>query len=144
MGDKNMEGIFHGNLGYLYYRMHKNKQAKMKIEHSIKICDEIYPLGSGVFRGTLSLIEMRENNLEAALHALMIGEPLVESCPEEWGKFLCKKAQVFSKIKTENEANAPLQQAVEIAKKLKLNPNSQLSILIQETRSLLNTTFDIR
>jgi len=128
-----------GNLGIVFYKQQRFEDAKESLKNAIPICDQAIPPAAGSFRGTLSLIFAKQNNIEEALDLLTKGEPQVAVYPEEHGKFLCKKAQVQRLANQLQEAQSSLKKAMEIAAKLNAKPDSELGKLVSQSKELLDS-----
>ena len=137
IGDKRYEGVTFGNIGDLYYKLGKPVKAQSNLEKSLQICDESFPSGAGAFRGTLALIIAQNGEPNEALALIEAGEPQVMTFHLEYGKFLCKKAQVLNIAEKQALAFEALHQALEIAEPLSIRPDSELGQLISETQEIL-------
>ena len=81
--------------------------------------------------------------MEEAKSLLTDGEPLVEVYPEEYAKFLCKKAKILQMIDESDEAQKALEQAESIAKKVNQSDDSELIRAIQEAREFISRSVSI-
>ena len=133
-------GVVLGNLGIVLYKLNRYEESKESLKKGITLCETTFSVACGVFRGALALILAKQSKIEEAFSLLQQGEPQVSIYPEEYGRFLCKKSQIYHMSGQPEEAEQTLQHALDIAKKLKSKPNSELSTLITETKEILSTS----
>ena len=112
--------------------------SKKAISESIAICDDIYPTAGGVFRGTLALLYMKENNIPQALKEMENAEPLVKGFAYEYGKLLCKKSQILWKANQKDIALLTLKKAIRIEEELETGTESELSRAIRVSQKMLS------
>ena len=136
--DRISEGINLGNLGRLYHDLGDPEQAQVHFAQAIQRCDSLnYLIGSGVFRGSLALIQAQQGGIDEALLLLNTGEPQVAVYAMEHGKFLCKKAKALHLARRPAAALEALAQAQSIAAELNTTPDSELTKMITETTQFL-------
>ena len=127
LGDKKNTGIFTGNCGEIMLRIQQLNNGKAYLVKAISICDKTFPIGAGVFRGTLGLAIAEQGDWEEALELFSQGERDVVDYPLEHAKFLCKKAQVQLIAGTPEAAQTSLTRAEEIAIEIGVQPKSELA-----------------
>ena len=137
IGETESEGMHLGNMGDLLVKLQRPEEAKDAFQKSIVLCDESFIPAAGASRASLALLLAQEGRLEEALSLLQAAEPQVHSLPTEFGKFLCKKAQVYHLNDDFTGAKAALQQAQVIADELDVQADSELAKLLHETQELL-------
>ncbi|MEC7985580.1 MAG: tetratricopeptide repeat protein, partial [Myxococcota bacterium] len=137
IGDKVHEGIHLGNMGDTLIKLHRKEDAATHFEEAIALCNEVFPIAAGAFRGSLALLILSKERLEESHSLLETGEPQVKVYPEEYGKFLCKKAQIHLFSQQDQTARQSLAKAKEIANDIGIEPDSVFSQLIAETASML-------
>ena len=135
LGDKKNTGIFMGNCGEVLLQMQEDEKGQALLERAIAICDETFPMGSGVFRGTLGLMKAKQGNQEKALELFAYAERDVVDYPLEHAKFLCKKARMQLLIKTTEDAKTSLERAETIAVEIGVQPESDLAHRIISLRT---------
>ena len=142
-GNKVYEGLNLGNLGTVLVEQDRWEEAKDKLLQAIEICEAAVPLASGVFRGVIALSYAKKRNFEKAFEELQKGEPLIVAIPFEYGKFLCKKAKVYSLANKPEQANQALQHAEKIATDISATEDSELRKEITETTNFLSQEIEI-
>ena len=128
--DRKNEGIFHGNIGEVLLSLNRKQEALTYLHKAIDICDEFYPPGAGVFRGSLAIIFAEEGKLIEARELLKKGEPQVSVLRVEYGKFLCRKGQIELNDGHREPALKSIKQAKNIAQEAGVNTNSELGLAI--------------
>jgi tetratricopeptide (TPR) repeat protein len=138
LGDLRNQSIFLGNKGDSLVQIGRASDAIEAFERAIALGDRAYRLSAGVFRGSLALLLARRGEVDEARTLVEIGEPLVESVPEEHAKFLCKKGQIGQLIGDPLRAREALEQAQEIATELDLADDSEVSRAVAGLMTLLS------
>jgi tetratricopeptide (TPR) repeat protein len=133
------EGIVLGNLADVLLKQGLLEEATTHLQRAIVICDELTPAAAGAFRGVLALMRAQQGDVEEALSLLSVGEPLIESYRGEYGKFLCKRAQVCLIAEDREQAARSLEQAQSIAKTLDAAADGELGLAIQELMTLFSS-----
>ena len=139
IGNKRSEGLMYGNLGDIYIRLKRWSDAENLLTQGIEVCMSIIPAAAGAFMGSLAWVYAEQSKIEEAKFLLADGEPLVKVYPEEYAKFLCKKAKIQHLTDESYEAQEALEQAESIAKKVNQSEDSELNKAIQEARKFLST-----
>jgi|GEM_PF-4555595 len=134
LSDKKNTAIFTGNCGEIFLHLKDEEKGVSFLEQAIAICDEIFPIGAGVFRGTLGLFLAEKGAVQRALEVCIKGEKDVLSYPLEHAKFLCKKARILLISDKQDEAQKYRKQAETIAIELGVQKNSGLAVSILALR----------
>ena len=137
IGDRVHEGINLGNMGDALINLNRTEEAQRLFVDAITICDKRFPIAAGAFRGSLALLMMHNLQREQSHALLEKGEPQVKVYPEEYGKFLCKKAQIHRLSQQDSIAQEAFEQAQKIAKNIGIEEDSGFSKLIKETAKVL-------
>ena len=83
-------------------------------------------MAAGVFQGSLALLLAREQKYHEAQTLVEQAEARIQAYPEEYGKFLCKKAELLLLNSQKELAIQTLEQAQSIAQELQLPQHSDL------------------
>ena len=134
------EGINLGNLGIVLYQIDAYKEAKIYLQKAIDICSKHMKVGAGAFQGILALISAKENDFDTAFSLLQQGEFNVSQNPEEYGKFLCAKAEILFLNKQNSASKEALQHALKIQKDLQVHKDSELSKTIESVQRMYLAT----
>lgn len=114
-----------GNLGELFVHTGDWANAEACLRQSIAHCDQVFPVASGAFRGSLAnLFALRGRHAEAA-ELLAVGEPQVRQHHLEWAKFLAYKARCLHRAGDQKAARGCLQAASEICTQQQHTPQSE-------------------
>ena len=132
------EGSNLGNLGTLYLNMEQWDRAEQALISAIEVCRSTYSLAAGSFMGSLAGLYAQQLKFEEAKELLLEGEPLVEVYPEEYGKFLCKKATVLHLTEQSDLAKDAFDKAKGIAKDINSGEQSEFHKLIVQTAEMLD------
>ena len=132
IGEKRSEGINLGNLGDALFKLEQFDEAETAFREAFAVCDEAIPAGAGAFRGSLALLLAQQGKIAEARDLLEVGEPQVESYPEEHAKFLCKKGQVCQLVGDADGARAARKQAQGIVAELKVTEDSEVGQAVAE------------
>jgi tetratricopeptide (TPR) repeat protein len=138
IGSEQSEGIHWGNKGEVFVQLDRLDEAREAFLRAIEACDHTFPSVAGHFRGSLALLLARQGQIEDAKELLEIGEAQVETYPDEYGKFLCKKGQVEKLSGQLEAARKSLEQARGIAARMKLTEHSEVARAIEELAGLLD------
>ena len=126
LGNPRLEAINLGHLGEVYLEKGDLPLAKEYFVKSIAVCDEIKSPVAGAFRDSLALIFAKEGNFEEAYRTLRIGEPIVQTLPSEYAKFLCIKGRIQVLDGCVEEAAETLMAARKMAEKLAVTKESEV------------------
>jgi tetratricopeptide (TPR) repeat protein/serine/threonine protein kinase/predicted ATPase len=137
IGDKRSEGIALGNLGDTLTGLGRSKEAEDALKKAISIGDETYPLAADVFRGSLALLLAQHDQIEEAQLLLGKGETWIESQPEEYAKFLGKKAHVQHLAGDVDAARLTLDRARALADTLNFSEESEVAQSIQNLTTVI-------
>jgi tetratricopeptide (TPR) repeat protein len=138
LGNTRSLGIMLGNMGDLMFLRDKFDEAEKSLKQGIEICDEIFPMAGGAFRGSLGMVLAKKGRTEEARRLLKEGEEILRgSNAIELGKLLCKRAQIEHLSKQHHEASLFFREAKKIARKMKVNSKSELGQSLKELKALL-------
>jgi tetratricopeptide (TPR) repeat protein/serine/threonine protein kinase len=137
IGDKRSEGIGLGNLGDTLTGLGRPKEAEDALKKAISIGDETYPLAADVFRGSLALLLAQHDQIEEAQLLLGKGETWIESQPEEYAKFLGKKAHVQHLAGDVDAARLTLDRARALVDTLNFSEESEIAQSIQNLTTVI-------
>ena len=138
VGNTFAEIISLGNQGDLFYGEQDFDRAETQFLEVIARSERVYPLISGVFRGSLALIYAKKQDYERALALLEVGEEEIRTAQEQFelGKFLCKKSQALFRIGDLNGALAAFEEASDIAVSLSGAPESELNVAVDAAKQM--------
>jgi tetratricopeptide (TPR) repeat protein len=140
IGDKTSEGIYLGNMGEVLSKLNRFEEAEISLQKSISICQHSVPLAGASFRTALAFIFAKQNKIAEVHSLLKKAEIEFPINPEEYGRFLCKKAHVLYIIGEENLAEEALLQAEEMAEKIQSDTHSEFGKLIFKIKILLSSS----
>jgi serine/threonine protein kinase/tetratricopeptide (TPR) repeat protein len=135
-------GINFGNMGEVWYRMGEFDRAEQQFIKAIEICNRHVPPAAGSFQGILSLIYAERGQFDKALLALSTGEVQVKVEPNELGKFYCRKSMVYFYHKKYWEVDIYLRDSIRLRQSLKMNEESELSILINRMKNMMHSSVE--
>ena len=127
-----------GNLGDVLLKTNRKKEAEHTLRKAISICDKSFPVGSGVFRGSLARLLAENGSLSEALQLIEQGEQYITALPDVYGKFLCTKGHIQVQAGQITEAQSSLAQAKKLCKTVQFQQDNELSHLILELEQLLD------
>ena len=140
VGDIRTEATTLGNLGDAFFSLNQHSIAKGHYRRAIGLADGLYPLASGVFRGSLAHLLAQEGQQEAAERLIEEGLEMVSTNPSELAKFLCKKGQMLCLAERRDEAIAVLQSARQISIQLNVTEDSDIGQAIDSLSQRLVMT----
>ncbi len=107
--------------------------AETHFQQAIAICDEVWPVAAGVYRGSFALLRAQQGAFDEARSLLAGGEPQVRRANKmELGKLLCKKARVEHLAGDPAAAETALGEAESIAIELDACPVTEAWVMTQE------------
>lgn len=119
-------GVFTGNQGYCLAQKEQFDRAQEQLQEAIRICDTHLEFAAGAFRGEIALLDAKQGKLSQAIRHIKKGEPQVQNHKEEYGKFLCRKAEVYYIEGTWQHCKEAVLQAKNIATELEVTESSEL------------------
>ena len=130
IGDRRGLAINLGNKGDVLLKQQRLAEAQINLVEAIALCDEIFPIGAAAFRGSLALLYAYLGQVTEAEQVLQEIDEQICVDREEYGKLLCKQAQVYHAAKRFPEAQECMTRAQEIAEKLDATFRSELGKLL--------------
>ena len=137
LGIKLTEGIQLGNLGDALFALERYDEAESAFRQAISIGNQTLLAVAGAFSASLALLLAKQGKLDEAQALLEAGEPQVETRPEEYAKFLCKKGQVCHMAGDAQGVRAALVQAQAVATELKVLDDSEVGLAVAKLAELL-------
>jgi len=128
-------------MGDLFLEQGDLISAEEYLSQGVAVCDGLWPVGAGCFRGSLAIIRARSGDFAEARELLTKGESQLRGIyPLELGKLLCKRAEVEYQAGEVATADAAMAEAEDIATSFAVTADSGLAQHIQAFRALRNRT----
>ena len=138
IGNRRVEGIMLGNLGDLLLCAGQESLAQSHFEQAIVICDELFPVAAGSFRGGLALLVSAQGDFDQARRLLARGEEQLRGKYRlELGKLLCKRGTIEHSAGDLHTAHTALAEASDIAEALGAAPDSELGRAVTALQAML-------
>ena len=129
-----------GNLGDLLLSQGKLEESSVQLAAAIENMDPMRPSFAGAFRGSLAWAQAQMGEFEKARTLLDQGEAqLRDVWAVEFGRILCRRAQVEHVAASPKAAESALREAKDIAEKLGGSSDSDLGQMITETEEMLQS-----
>ena len=144
VGNRRNEVLSMGNLGDVLRLQGDLQGAEAALRETIAISGDVLPVVTGVFSGSLALVQALNGQTEAALKRMDQADPKVRGVHQlEFGKFLCKRVLIEVLAGgPPSGADKALAEAEVIAKQLQVGPQSELGRWLARARKAVEQRSD--
>lgn len=137
LGNHIHHGVFLGNRAICLRDMKDIARAEKELRQAIDICDRHLEFAAGAFRSELALMVCRNGNPTDARALITKGESQVHEHKEQYGKFLCQKAEVMYLLHDYDACKDALREAEALCQHLMVRTSSALYKTLTETQQTI-------
>jgi tetratricopeptide (TPR) repeat protein len=125
LGSTIHHGVFLGNRAICLQELNESERAERELRQAIDICDQHLEFAAGAFRSELALMICATKPMDARA-LLAKGESQVHEHKEQYGKFLCQKAEITYQLRDYETCKDALREAETLCKHLNVRRSSAL------------------